>query len=1657
MDGYVKRSGADGSGRDYEIKITALLAIRCALRRDTQDVWLGSNLDQVGNFDDVVLFKESFDGTLTAYLIQLKHSDLPKNIKQKEFTSGAKGASKDFYLGKYYDEYTKLKSKILEPNDDETLIIKDLRKAHKIVFLLYTNRGVNSCELIEEFSDDGFRFLNSGVKDVVYKFKGFSNYGTFLDDLFLFTDQAHLNETERLMANEIKSILGTNFLNNDDLNVFVDRFVTFIRLWSKDRTFCQPLTKMDILNQITDLLLLNFKINLSKELYTCYNSETKYIWNELVSEKWMTIIDFSDEVLEFVVAYVGSEVRGYYNKTLKYWSDIVKDAQKLLLDDNVKVIDIRNSLTLLDVYRYLWFSNRVPLLLQVESNDDYRNILRVLKLSGYTKRVIILTKSDITAVVKQEKGKYFLGLTDLNNKQLDSVVQLPVKLQGRGPIPLIEIIDESMHNLVKSRDIIGILGGTYTIGDYYRDLPDFFIERYIPRIFMKHNILVETDDGEVYLIEGDSSHITPKENTIFVSSWQEALLKLPELLEEHSLIHWLKDDHHLEWIQSFGQTTRLDNFSYTLPNLTRSVNDVHSTVNILSASPGMGKSVLLDYIAQNVPTDKWVLRINLAEFEDKEFDDVLESAVNDSKCNTELARRVFEKMKSTYSVIVLLDGFDEVSLNLQNAALRFAKAVVDEGYSMWITTRPFMKQKLEKAFGTLALTLVPFTLDDQKNFLTKYFGQISNEPEHQTILHNFVDELLEAGQRNLHDWDYEFTGIPLQTKLLADVFYADCQQSFAMGVVSFNKNFNLIYLYEEFVKKKLSIMTEKFGRTAVEMRVLFEHQQKLFALSTVFPKVYLQTLDIDQKLKEFLHDDQYKMQFMQREGIVVVDSSTVKFVHRTFAEYLAAQWLSENTDNKELLQLRFLSQYTFLFNLLDRILAKNNPLHSAVINLKVPEALKIIRAKPESVKRVDACGRNVVHLVALYGFHHKAYNHYESITEPLLDLLKSIRTVDKLARVPDKALLYTPLEYAVASWSLAIANFLSQYNSTINAEIDHYRKDAYFAHCANLGYTPLFHILLMYFSAREILFIRNTNEDSLASQFFLSSNVGSRDHESISLLAKDIYQRPLKELFKHKYVETNTNVPDFYYDLRFASAYGTKDNVQYLLDKGSEINKQDVDKNTSLHYACINNKLENVKVLLQNCAKINLLNVNNNSPLHYAIRRCYPEISEYLLKNGANPNFQNRNQFTALHFVFTCGHEKSLIELMIKCGADPNLQNNKLNTGLHYASQMGYTDILIELINRGGNVNILNYNNESPLFFAVRFGHEDTALVLLSKGADISFRNKDGQTVLNIAAEKGRRELVVAFIARGADINNTDIDKDSPLNDALKNNHFDVAKVLVESGADGNISNNDGYCALHYVAGVDTALLHEILKSADVNAKTVTGDTALHLALSNNKISNALELLHKGADVNIVNSVGNSPLHIAAFLGDTQIVALILEKCVNCDKPNFNGDTPLHIALKKRHIDCGNLLVSNCDINMLNDEGTALHYAVKKSNVAIVSFLLDNGAQTNVRNNAGKTPLHVAVTDLLHDSNPDIEGGVTIIQLLLNAGTEVNAQDDLGNTALYYIATLNTIFISEEIRKEVCKRISQMLVDKGADVNLVNNRGHSAFGKRPRQNSCRTS
>ena len=90
-----------------------------------------------------------------------------------------------------------------------------------------------------------------------------------------------------------------------------------------------------------------------------------------------------------------------------------------------------------------------------------------------------------------------------------------------------------------------------------------------------------------------------------------------------------------------------------------------------------------------------------------------------------------------------------------------------------------------------------------------------------------------------------------------------------------------------------------------------------------------------------------------------------------------------------------------------------------------------------------------------------------------------------------------------------------------------------------------------------------------------------------------------------------------------------------------------------------------------------------------------------------------------------------------------------------------------------------------------------------------------------------------------------------------------------------------------------------------------------------------------------------------------------------------------------------------------------LHKACDKGNIEAVKQFLADGADVNVKDKGGFTPLHWAA----------IEGHKEIAELLIDNGADVNAKDDSGSTPLHSAASLGY------------KEIIELLIAKDADVN----------------------
>jgi len=121
------------------------------------------------------------------------------------------------------------------------------------------------------------------------------------------------------------------------------------------------------------------------------------------------------------------------------------------------------------------------------------------------------------------------------------------------------------------------------------------------------------------------------------------------------------------------------------------------------------------------------------------------------------------------------------------------------------------------------------------------------------------------------------------------------------------------------------------------------------------------------------------------------------------------------------------------------------------------------------------------------------------------------------------------------------------------------------------------------------------------------------------------------------------------------------------------------------------------------------------------------------------------------------------------------------------------------------------------------------------------------------------------------------------------------------------------------------------------------------------------------------------------------------------------------------------------DINIQDQYGkTALHWASLHGKWEIVPILINLGAWVNVCDDHDYTPLIEASRARSFANEEDC---VKVIECLIKAGAKLNKKDKNGNTALMNAASALEMNI----------KIINLLIQNGADMNSVNNKGFTFF------------
>jgi len=255
------------------------------------------------------------------------------------------------------------------------------------------------------------------------------------------------------------------------------------------------------------------------------------------------------------------------------------------------------------------------------------------------------------------------------------------------------------------------------------------------------------------------------------------------------------------------------------------------------------------------------------------------------------------------------------------------------------------------------------------------------------------------------------------------------------------------------------------------------------------------------------------------------------------------------------------------------------------------------------------------------------------------------------------------------------------------------------------------------------------------------------------------------------------------------------------------------------------------------------------------------------------------------------------------------------------------------------------------------------------------------------AAAVGNVDAVEQHIAAGTDINKvlvTGITQDTPgyggtpLHIAALSNQEEVVEVLIDNGADIEAKAADSYggTALHWASAAGLVDIVELLveAGANVNAEDTNGGTPLDGALVWERDVRREEK-DQIADF-LVQNGGNSTIDIwtAASLGLVDIVEQRLDDGWDINGTFIaegvpgSGGSPLHIAVLSNQEEVAEFLLQRgADINVRADDengGTPLHWVAFFANYDMVEFLVEAGADVNALDANNSTPLDAVLSEI---------------------------------------------------------------------------------------------
>jgi len=367
---------------------------------------------------------------------------------------------------------------------------------------------------------------------------------------------------------------------------------------------------------------------------------------------------------------------------------------------------------------------------------------------------------------------------------------------------------------------------------------------------------------------------------------------------------------------------------------------------IISDEVGKGKSTLMTHLAYqflqssppHIEGKFFIVKISLHQhaklLENFKGKTLLNRFIFDNfvSCSEfkEFEWAIFEEYFKNGKLILMLDGFDEISPTCENQTLSIIQKALNSNFSnVIVATRPHILNTLGSIVDsskTVILNLTPIFTSDQINFLTNHFktqnkvAKKFSEAEFDKLIKNIMQKLFTSVRENIEDYIHGkfLLSSPLHLKMFAEVISEKIfknKNSFK-DVINRIVSLNMYQIYDEFFYIKSDIAEEEKGdvvkREIKNMerrgsnRLNFYNCARKLAWNTLHPAFKANPLEIDEREKKFL----------QYYGLVTIQNDEVCFIHRSYAEFFIAHLFIEELDKKNFSSTSNFANENFLVNIL---------------------------------------------------------------------------------------------------------------------------------------------------------------------------------------------------------------------------------------------------------------------------------------------------------------------------------------------------------------------------------------------------------------------------------------------------------------------------------------------------------------------------------------------------------------------------------------------------------------------------------------------------------------------------------------------------------------------------------------------------------------------